>query len=711
MSDLGDFTDFEGDDGGDRDRDGDGDRDRDDGRDGNAESGADAGSESTPAPDPASDAGPEPAPDDGVRGDAAASGPSDGVADADRSGEGTGSGGAGIGEPPGTDGTDGTDAATLDERDGASGDDGDSASSPSPSPSAAPDRDGTEGGAFARFEASPAGRDRGIGAVSVSQGLRVAEDGRETELRAFVTTGNRDDVRLGKYLLVPYPDGERLFARITALEYAQEFESDDATEIHARRAMRRERVEERDYKFMATLDPVAVLYREDGEWYRRMTDRVPKPGAVVREAADAEQIKTGLKIPSEGLFLGHLSVGGEKVRTAASPPTIDYRLADDYRSGDPLVFRHTLVAGGTGSGKTHAAKNVLRQFLDGRTYPMDDGRAVEPAVVQFDPQDEYAQMHDDNPALDAEYARRLDREGIAHGGVTDTVALIPEVDGATYPGEGHRAEQVPFTLPFSLARERPWLVAGASLNDNQYGALTHLVGRFFRQYGEDGTYAEFCTFLDDPALREELNEAGRVHEATFDAVKRRVFAASGEVFDGDARPITDLVHELVRPGGLTVVPTYHVTDSRATETVVLAVASLLVDDKLSNDPQFPRIGETPLVLGMDEAHNFLADADTVQARKVVHKFTEAAKQGRKERLGLFLVTQDPQDVADPVFKQVNTTLVLNLGDEDAIKSVNIPPTLEDKVPYMETGQMVVYSPDNSEPVELVGLSRCLTRHD
>jgi hypothetical protein len=29
---------------------------------------------------------------------------------------------------------------------------------------------------------------------------------------------------------------------------------------------------------------------------------------------------------------------------------------------------------------------------------------------------------------------------------------------------------------------------------------------------------------------------------------------------------------------------------------------------------------------------------------------------------------------------------------------------------MEKGQCVVYSPDNSEPVELVGLSTCLTRH-
>ncbi|QGX93662.1 ATP-binding protein [Haloplanus rallus] len=563
---------------------------------------------------------------------------------------------------------------------------------------------------FDTYDVSPSGADHGLGSISVSQGLRVAEDGDDTALKAFITSDNRESVRLGKYVIVPYPDDETLFCRITALEYAQEFEADDATEIHARRAMRRDDFAERDYKFVAALDPVAVLFSEGGELKRRMTDRVPKPGAVVSEATDAEQIKTGLAIPADGVFLGHLAVGGETVRTAATPPTIDYRLTDDYADGDPLVFRHTLVAGGTGSGKTHASKNVLRQYLDS-SYPMDDGREVRTAVVQFDPQDEYAQMHDDNPSMDDDFARRLDREGVAHGGHDDTVALVPEVDGASYDGATHRAEQVPFTVPFRMVRRRPWLVAGARLNDNQYQALDYLLDRFFRDYGDEATYDAFTSFLDDPGLREELDESGRIHEATFDAVRRRALgSAFARVFDRDARPVTDLVHELVRPGGLTVVPTYHVTDSRATELVVLAVASLLVDEKLSNDPDHERIKETPLIVGMDEAHNFLTDAESVQARKVIGKFTEAAKQGRKERLGLFLITQDPQDIADSVFKQVNTKLVLNLGDEDAISSVNIPSTLEDKVPYMEKGQMVVYSPDNSEPVELTGLPTCVTRH-
>jgi len=562
---------------------------------------------------------------------------------------------------------------------------------------------------FEPMEVTPAGTDTGLGVLSASDGLRISEHDDECQLRAYVTVQNRSRVRLGKYLLVPYPDGERLFCRISALEYAQEFRADDATEIHARRAMREEGIDEQDFKFIATLDPIAVLYEDGGELKRRMTDRVPKPETVVREATDKSEIKTGLKIPEDGVFLGHLSVGGEKVQTSARPPTIDYRLKDDYASGDPLVFRHTLVAGGTGSGKTHSSKNVLRQYL-GRTYEMGDGRTPELAVVQFDPQDEYAQMHDDNPEMTDEFARRCEREGVKTGGHDDTIAFVPKVAGAEYNASHHRAEQVEFTVPFSLVHSNPWLIAGSSLNDNQYGALVNtLLPRFKREYGRGGTYNQFQTFLNDPALKEELDETGDIHEATFDAVKRRV-RGFGAVFDQDARPITDQIPQLVRDGGLTVIPTYHITDSRTASTIVLAVSSLLIDQKLSNDPRYERIKETPLVVGMDEAHNFLTDADSVQGRQVIGKFTEAAKQGRKERLGLYLITQDPQDIADPVFKQINTTMVLNLGDEDAIKAVNIPSNLESKVPYMEKGQRVVYSPDNSEPVELIGLSKCVTRH-
>ncbi len=572
---------------------------------------------------------------------------------------------------------------------------------------------GTEGRDFDRPTVETRGTDTGVGALAVSEGLRVAEEAEENRLRAYVTAGNRKEVRLGTYLLAPYPDDEALFCRVTGLEYAQAFRSDDATEIHARRAMRSAGIDERDYKLIADLDPLAVIYPDDGELRRRAPDRVPKPETVVRHASDRAKIQTGLDLPESGAFLGHLAVGGEPIETQATPSRVGYRLEDGDTGADPLIFRHVLIAGGTGSGKTHTAKNVLRQYLaEDRRYAIEPGsnRTPRAAVVQFDPQDEYAQMHDDNPDLNDELGRRLDAQGVASGGHEDTVAFVPKVGSARYSGGHHRAEQQPFTIPFSMVRSNRWLLAGGKLNDNQYNALDLLLDRFFAERSGEVTYAAFREFLEDPALRQELDETGHVHEKTFDAVKRRVRAVPGGVFDQDARPITDLVHEFVRPGRLSVVPTYHLSSTRAAEMVVLALSSLLIDQKLSSDPQFDRIKETPLIVGMDEAHDFLADADTVQARQVIGKFTEAAKQGRKERLGLFLITQDPQDIADPVFKQLNTRIALTLGDEDAVSSLNLPTALESRVTDMQRGSMAVYSPDNSKPVEVVGLPACLTRH-
>ena len=80
--------------------------------------------------------------------------------------------------------------------------------------------DGDADADFEPYDATPAGRDRGIGVLSAAEGLQIHEDDRETRLRAYVTAGNRGDVRIGTYLIAPYPDGELLFARVAGLEYA-----------------------------------------------------------------------------------------------------------------------------------------------------------------------------------------------------------------------------------------------------------------------------------------------------------------------------------------------------------------------------------------------------------------------------------------------------------------------------------------------------------
>lgn len=555
---------------------------------------------------------------------------------------------------------------------------------------------------FTELEIEP-GLVEGLGVISAAEGISV---GREDKLTAYITADNRKGVRIGRYFTVPYPDDEDLFVRVAELRYTQQFVADDANEIHARRAMKSSDVDEADYKFLAELEPVAVVSGDQ----RRMPDRIPKPNARVEHVREKDTIKTGLDLPEEGVFIGHLAVGGEKVETKASPPTIDYCLRNDYSDADPLIFRHLLIAGGTGSGKSHTAKNILRQFT-GVRYRVGD-RRVEPSIVVFDPQNEYAQMHDDNPDITKEDTREWDMEGVEYGGYEDTTAFVPKVGGYSYSAN-HRAPQVEFSIPFSMTKNNPWLLAGAELSEHQYLALETLLGDYFEE-DTDPTYQDFSEFVLDISREQYyVEETGQIHESTYNALKRKVADnhVFNRVFDSSAEPVTSdsMINRFIKPGSVSVVPTYHITSSRMEEVVVLALASLLVDNKLSTSG-IETIKDTPIIMAMDEAHNFLAESETEQGRKIKSRFSDAAKQGRKEGLGLFLITQDPGDIADPVFKQINTKLVLNLGDEQAIKSVNIPKNLEDKVPYMTKGQMVVYSPDNSEPVELLGLEKCVVRH-
>ncbi|KXS42975.1 MAG: hypothetical protein AWU59_1378, partial [Methanolobus sp. T82-4] len=194
--------------------------------------------------------------------------------------------------------------------------------------------------------------------------LEITEAG--ARITGYISTSRRSDIRLGTYVIVPYGD-EDLFARIWKLQYLQEYAVDDATEIHSRRMLRFNHTDEVDYKFLAYLDPICILYEQNtsnGSFLaRRMGDRIPRPNTPILPVTEKLKIQTGLNIPEEGIFLGHLSVGGELVKTHAVPPTVPYYLRNDYSMGDPLIFRHMLVCGSTGTGKTFLTKNILRQFM------------------------------------------------------------------------------------------------------------------------------------------------------------------------------------------------------------------------------------------------------------------------------------------------------------------------------------------------------------
>jgi len=547
--------------------------------------------------------------------------------------------------------------------------------------------------------------------------LEITESG--ARITGYVATSRRQDIRLGTYVMVPYGD-EELFARIWKLQYLQEFEVDDATEIHSRRMLKSNTTEEVDYKFLALLDPICILYEHGSgggsdskpQLVRRMADRIPRPNTPILPVTDKSKIQTGLNIPKEGVFLGHLSVGGEVVRTHAVPPTVPYYLRNDYSMGDPLVFRHILVCGSTGTGKTFLTKNILRQFMnEDNRYQLrsDKSKNKNPCLVIMDPQDEYSQMFEDNPEIAAGDEYNFRSENVDFGCCANTKTFVAKVSGHSYDGKS-RAEQVEFTIPFELVRNNLWLIIPVGMTELQYTGLELLVEDYFKR-GGNHTYGGFVDHIDDESTRMVYVDSNKIHEASYDGIVRRVRnPALRKVFDQPATPITEVLGKVFRPGQVSVFPTEYISSSKIRDLIVLTLMTLVVDNKLSTSGDVA-VKDTPIILALDEAHRYLSKASGEHSKKIVSKFADAARQGRKEGLGLFLITQDPQDIDDTVFKQINTRVILNLTNDAAINALKVQKGYEKRIPYLKKGQMIVHSPDNSDMVEVMGLSKCMVKHE
>ncbi|MCL2141608.1 MAG: ATP-binding protein [Methanimicrococcus sp.] len=540
-----------------------------------------------------------------------------------------------------------------------------------------------------------------------------------SKIIGYVTADQRETVRLGTYVIIPY-ENENLFGKVTKLQYRPEFSSDDATEIHTQRMLAKKgsRINENDYKLLTSIDPICILYEKNKKsgLQRRMADRIPKPNTPILPVLDKEKVQVGLNIPKEGIFLGHLSVGGELVKTHQVPPTVAYYLRNDYVSGDPLIFRHMLVCGSTGTGKTFLTKNILRQFeADSNRYRLRSDPKLKslPCLVIMDPQDEYSQLYEDSKVTEADQFS-FDSEKIAYGGFQNTKTFVAKVEGENYAGKS-KADQMEFTIPFAFVKKNPWILETAGLPDNQKNGLELLVEDYFKRAANKNnpsTYLGFKAFIEKPETKSEYTEqTKKIHEATYDGIVRKVLNKEyGRVFDQDAKPITELYKTLFASGQISVFPTEYINSPRIRDLIVLVMMTVIVNNKLNTSGNAD-IKNTPIILVLDEAHRYLSNAEGVMSGKIISKFAEAAKQGRKEGLGLFLITQDPQDIETEILKQINTKIVLNLNNDAAINAVKIPTDYEKRVPYLKKGQMIIHSPDNGDIVEITGLGNCVVKHE
>jgi DNA helicase HerA-like ATPase len=567
-----------------------------------------------------------------------------------------------------------------------------------------------------------------IGHVLASEEIHVTRS--EYNVNTFVTTGQRDDVRIGDYVQIPYPDGDdELFSVIDGLRYEPYTELDDKSDTHNQITKARE-LDESEFVLVAELEPIAILRQRAGGLERGIVNRIPKPNTPVSLSRDDEYLRTGLNIPQAGIFAGYLSVGGDPMEIDDEEfpyyifnPGIDPETGE-IEDGEPAVFRHTLVAGSTGAGKTHFTKNLLRQFVSGKRYPVDMGEPDEIErsrlnVVIFDPENEYWEMRDDNPELTDEQRQKLRRQGVEFDGVDDLEVFIPEVDRTRAPATG---ESQALTIPFSLVKDEPRLIMPfEGTSDITRGAIESCIDAYFDCFDEDSSwgsrpvetpqYEDFVDFLDAHDHEESrLRENNDIGGGTWSAIRRRVIQRDYfDVFDGGINPFPEISDQLFREGQVTVIPTSHLRGEKE-YLVVLSILSYIIENKIDDFEIDPAVKRTPMLVTVDEAHNYFSSPDNIREAYIVGRAREAVKQGRKDKLGLMMITQNPGDIDGDILKQTNTNIFLHLREEVIEDVPSVPRGYKRDIPKFGKGQAVIKAPD-VEAVEVVGLPYCLTRHD
>lgn len=102
---------------------------------------------------------------------------------------------------------------------------------------------------------------------------------------------------------------------------------------------------------------------------------------------------------------------------------------------------------------------------------------------------------------------------------------------------------------------------------------------------------------------------------------------------------------------------------RKRDLTVLSILSYIIENKIDDHNVDANVKDTPMIVAVDEAHNYFSSPNSLRETYIVSRVQEAAKQGRKDKLRLFMITQNPDDIDGAILKQTNTNLFLGLREE------------------------------------------------
>jgi uncharacterized protein len=396
-----------------------------------------------------------------------------------------------------------------------------------------------------------------------------------------------------------------------------------------------------------------------------MTETAPAAGP---RAADADRIAAGYTATGPVLEFGTVVLDG----TAYPEARISVPLG--------MVNRHGLIAGATGTGKTKTLQGLAEQLSAA-------GVPVVVADIKGDLSG-LAQPGASNDKITARAAQTGDADWAPTAFPVEFLAL-----GGLGPGVPVRSTITSFG-PTLLAKVM-------DLNSTQESSL-NLVFHYADSKGlsllDLKDLRAVITFLTSPDGKADLAELGGLSSATAGVILRDLIALEdlgGDTFFGEPEfETTDLLR--TAPDGRGVISAVELSAVQDKPKLFSTFLMWLLADLFHELPEVGDVDRPKLVFFFDEAHLLFDDA----SKAFLDSVTQTVRLIRSKGVGVFFVTQNPQDVPDSVLGQLGNRVQHALraftpDDAAALaKAVKTYPKTKDydlaeDLPKLGTGEAVV----------------------
>ena len=472
--------------------------------------------------------------------------------------------------------------------------------------------------------------------------IQIADDhGTDTDIVRLVGTGDDELVPLFTYLISD--DGnERFFLQISAPNRNLSRFSPRPFDVIALSQMLA-LIEERGYAKESLVSHVRFYEAEiiahlDDNGTPQTPFTRPSTGGISRPSTTEEIIRC-LSLPGaendQNVKIGKLARSGE----ATVPINIT----------EHIINHHILVAGSTGSGKSHLLSN-LAHVAD----------AMGRCIILFDHKPDHQNHHETNPDSDSPRSFRIGESGDRSGGIVRYWTL-------------DQSDTNPYAQILSLsARDLDPEILGGTVfhragEENQAETFAAIASAYADQQQQQNPNWTIWNLID--FVRN--NDAGKIkgifgeadvplHSSTLATIKRKLFRPGSRIPSfidarselgplGEPKGRVGQIREMFHPG-LNVVRIAE-DDKRGYALFLSHLLQQAVDTR-AGDVEAPR-----MLMIIDEAADIFRADSRYLKNAATGMLAERIRKGRSLHIGYVIAVQDAGDVPENIRHNLNTTIV------------------------------------------------------